>query len=185
MNLSRSEALFLSNILFHYEKMTRYDKDDEYNLQQVLGLSDKIEQFLTGESSLVVQDKSEGSSHPVDESHDDLDEDEDDDDETDISAIVPVPSAPTETVSGGKLHDLTPLDSQTGSVEFEENDEETVDILVNMNPVIEGVSILKRTEKTLEAWSEDNGTYLSIQFPKVPKTWKTLLKDGVSYDVVK
>ena len=190
MNLTRSEALFLSKILFHYEKLTHYDKEEEHIFEQLFDLSDRLEEYLTGEVSSHVYDKEEGSSSQTDESEedDDLEEDEDDeeDDEEELSASsAPIPSAPTDSVSAGKLHDLNPLESQSGSVEFEENDEESVDILVNMSPLIDGVSILKRSGKTLEAWSEENGTYLTLEFPKVPKPWKTLLKDGVVYDVVR
>lgn len=184
MNLSRSDALFLSKILFHYEKITHYDKEDEHILEQIQDLSDRIEEFLTG----VVADfeAKEGSSSSEVDSEDEDDEDEDEDDEDEpVASSVPIPSAPTDSVSAGKLHDLDPLESQSGSVEFEENDEETVDILVNMSPLIDGVSILKRTGKVIEAWSEENGTYLTLEFPKVPKPWKSLLKDGVVYDVAK
>jgi hypothetical protein len=185
MNLSRSEALFLSKILFHYEKMTYHDKEDEHIFEQLLEISDRIEEFLTGVAPAPLEIKGEGSSCTHDESLDDEDEEGDDDEDETPSANVPIPSAPTDSVSAGKLHDLDPLESQSGSVEFEENDEETVDILVNMSPVIDGVSILKRTGKTLEAWSEENGTYLTLDFPKIPKPWKSILKDGVVYDVAK
>ena len=187
MNLTRSEALFLSKILFHYEKLTHYDKEEEHIFEQILELSDRLEEYLTGVSPSSTEDKGEGSSIQI-KPEEDLDEDEDDDDE-DVDetspSSVPIPSAPTDSISAGKLHDLDPLESQSGSVEFEESDEESVDILVNMSPVIEGVSILKRSGKTLEAWSEENGTYLTLEFPKVPKPWKSLLKDGVVYDVVR
>ena len=189
MNLTRSEALFLSKILFHYEKLTHYDKEEEHIFEQILDLSDRLEEYLTGVSPLSVEDKDEGSSIQVkteeDLDDDEVDDDDDDDDDETPSSSVPIPSAPTDSVGAGKLHELDPLESQSGSVEFEENDEETVDILVNMSPVIDGVSILKRTGKTLEAWSEENGTYLTLDFPKIPKPWKSILKDGVVYDVAK
>jgi len=188
MNLSRSEALFLSKILFHYEKLTHYDKEEEHVFEQILELSGRLEEFLTGVSPIPAEDKDEGMSQTLEVGDDPNDEEDDEGDEEDDEspvASVPIPSAPTDSVSAGKLHDLPPLESQDGSVEFEEGDDETVDILVNMSPVIDGVSILKRTGKQIEAWSEENGTYLTLDFQKIPKVWKSLLKDGVSYDVAK
>jgi len=184
MNLSRAEALFLSKILFHYEKLTHYDKEEEHVFEQILELSGRLEEFLTGVSPVPAEDKDEGMSQTLEEG-DDSEDDEDEEEDEPPAASVPIPSAPTDSVSAGKLHDLPPLESQDGSVEFEEGDDETVDILVNMSPVIDGVSILKRAGKQIEAWSEENGTYLTLDFQKIPKAWKSLMKDGVVYDVTK
>lgn len=174
MILSRSDALFLSKILFHYEKITYYDKEDKQVPQDILGLSSRLEEFLTGEVLSPDLEKSNDS---------DLEDEDEDEDESSSTLSVPLPPTPTSSLSAEKLHCLDAVESTSGTFEFEENGEGTVDVLNNMNPLLLEASLVKRTGKVIEVWSEENGTYFSHEFTKLPKTWKSLLKDGITFDI--
>lgn len=184
MLLNKSDALLLCKVLFHYEKLTRYERDSVEDEDDLLELMDRIEDFLTdGEASL-------GSDEHVDVGGDvnsvlpSSEEEEDDDDEE----VVTPPEA-NDKISASVLHDLPVVEVDANdkilSLEFEDV-EGGVDILLE-DVAIEDISLLRRTGKTLEIWAEnDNEDFWHEIFDikKLPKVWKLTLKDGVVYEVV-
>ena len=201
MNLSKRDALFLSKILFHYERLTRYEHDGLSPTSEDLdNMTDRLESFLVsgeaGGESPSGNNSDEGDDscdhcgadhedHPHDDDDDEEDDEEDEDEDDEPEAPpAPTPPPPTGTLSASLLHDLDPLSTDLGDLEFEDTGAGSIDILIGGNPVIEGVSILRRGTTGLEAWSEENGTYCVVPLQKVKKAWKNALKDGVVFDVV-
>jgi len=160
MLLNRTEALLLSKILFHYEKSFRYDPASSNELGGLFELADKLEEFLTDEKP---------ASANVDKAGD-IETEADD-----------IPD-PQEKVSSVSLHDLSPIDAASGSFEFEEVESGEVDALLNGEIVCECVTLIKRSGKTLELWSEDGDGCL-LELKKLTKLWKATLKDGLVYEV--
>lgn len=183
MFLSKLDALTLSKVLFHYDKLTRYDDDADELFESVLELSDRITEYLTGE----VLDKS-SRNEDLHDDEEELDDDEDlDDDEQDEEATLP---AHTAVISAEALHDLQPVvatrDLASGELEFEfDMDAEESEAFVLWNGSIlhdESVARVCRAGKIVDLWTFD-GLKLSFELKKLNKEWKTVFADGVVYMV--
>ena len=164
MQLNKTQALFLSKILFNY-KHTFLDTppDIKGELEELLL---KLESFLTGEEF-------SGEYTAEDEEEDEEDDDEEDDGE-------PEPQT-SEEVKASDLHDLSPaLQISTGELEFE-CDDEVVDVLINGYAEVADVSYVVRKNDSLKVW--ENGCWHTWQVVKTPKAWKKL-KNDVVYKVV-
>jgi hypothetical protein len=163
MNLSKSQALLLSKILFNHAHVY----PDMFN-QDCLDLLQALNRFLVDDGSL---------NKSMDE-----DEDEDDEDDTEEDEEVEPPEA-EDTVTCDELHELPTVASAEGELEFESPEEDALDLLVAGAVVHEGVEFLKREDKTLEVWVSD-GDVLSLRqytVKRFPKAWTKLLKTGVVY----
>lgn len=182
MFLSKLDALTLSKVLFHYDKMTRYDGDSDEFFESVLELSDRITEYLTGE----VLDKTLDNEDPHDDEENHVDEDLDDDGQ-DVEAELP---AHTAVISAETLHDLPPVvatrDLISGELEFEfDMDAEDSGVFVLWNGSIlhdDSVVRICRAGKSVDLWTFD-GLKLSFELKKLNKEWKVVFADGVVYMV--
>lgn len=186
MRLSKSDVLLLSKVLFHYGKLTSYEKLGDNQPDGFVDLLERLEGFLTGDEVL---EKGEGhSGESVTSFESDEDDEDDDGDEEDEEDDVPTPE---EKVSPAQLHELAVIEVEVGdksiSLEFEEVDDpddgSTVDVLTGDGHAVEDVQLVRRTGKVIELWADDGGWHGVFEVKKLPKTWKTLFKDGVVYEV--
>lgn len=185
MQLSKSDALLLSKVLFHYEKLTRYDGDISGEFEGFFDIVDRLSEFLTGVPVEPPVNVLIASSDPDNSNEgDSLDDDEEDDDED-----MPVAE---QKILAAELHELPSLEVEMSnmvvSLEFEEVDsdgESAVDLLLG-DGVIENVNLLRRNGKVLEVWADDSSDEIwheSFEVKKLSKAWKLALKDGVVYEV--
>jgi hypothetical protein len=182
MQLSKSDALLLSKVLFHYEKLTRYDGDISGEFEGLFDIIDRLSEFLTG-----LPAETPVSASPPPGEHDDSNDEDNADDGEDED--VPVAE---QKILAAELHDLPSLEVEMSnmvvSLEFEEVDsdgESAVDLLLG-DGVVENVNLLRRNGKVLEIWADDSSDDLwheSFEVKKLSKAWKLALKDGVVYEV--
>lgn len=168
MKLDKSQALLLSKIVFNHVHVypDLYTTDIE-NLLKALN------QFLIDDGSSVVND---------DEDEDDQDNDDEEDDDEDEDEVDAEPES-AHTVSASDLHDLSPaLQVSEGELEFECNDENgSVDVLVNGYPEVFDTCYVLRKEKSLDVWTK--GRWHSWPTVKVPKSWKKKFQVDIVYEV--
>jgi hypothetical protein len=185
MFLSKLDALSLSKILFHYEKLMRHDSDED-ELDFVFDLSDRINHYLTGEISASASGFSK--SLEDEESHDEEEyEDEHSDDDDAEEVTLPTHAA---VISAEVLHDLPPVpasrDLVAGELEFEcvEDDEASEIFALWSGAILHDDSIVRvcRAGKTVDLWTFD-GLKLSFEFKKLNKEWKSAFADRVVYMV--
>lgn len=181
MQLSKSDALLLSKVLFHYEKLTRYDGDASDEFDGIYDIVDRMSEFLTGEP---VESFGEGSSKDSSDPSGDDDASDDDDDGEEMPAAE-------QKISASELHELPTLEVEVADkvvgLEFEEVDSDgdsVVDLLLG-DGVIEDVTLLRRNGKVIEIWADvhDEIWHESFEAKKLSKAWKVALKDGVVYEV--
>lgn len=166
MQLNKTQALFLSKILFHY-KLHLVDLAPHLE-EDIDVLLHGLETFLTGAPP---------TGGDADEDYDDEDDDEDDDDE-DAAELEPLA---IDEVKATDLHDLEPsLKVSTGELEFEFADE--TDVLVNGYAEVHNIKYVCRKTDSLQAWENGSGWH-AWQVAKTPKSWKRLKLDVV-YRVV-
>jgi hypothetical protein len=173
MKLDKSQALLLSKLLFNY----RFNFRDEVDhLTEIQGLQAQLDAFLTGCS---VDDDDECDDD--DDECDDDDEDPEDDDDDEGEENVPPPQA-SQRVSAVALHDMAPpLQISTGELEFECDDEDNVDVLVNGYAEVHNATFVRRKSDTFEAWAD--GHWHSWNLVKVPKLWKKSFAVDIVYKV--
>ena len=177
MQLSRADALLLSKVLFWHSRVTAYDESPV--APALLAFAARLDGFLT--SGEVVDKGESHSTDVVSPDDDDVDDEDEDEDEGD-----PPPPA-EEKISPTVLHDMpatdVDCDDESALLEFEEVDN-GVDVLF-AGSTFEGVSVLRRTGKTLEIWAEndDEGLHVTFEIKKLSKACKLTLKDGVVYEV--
>jgi hypothetical protein len=187
MRLSKSDVLLLSKVLFHYGKLTSYEKLGDNQPDGFVDLLDRLEEFLTGDEVLEKREGHSGESATSFENDEDDDED-DGDEEDEEEDEVPTPS---DKVLPSQLHELAVIEVEAGnktiSLEFEEVDDpddgSTVDVLTGDGLAIEDVQLVRRTGKVIELWADDGGWHGVFEAKKLPKAWKTLFRDGVVYEV--
>jgi hypothetical protein len=168
MNLSKSQALLLSKILFSHAHVY----PDMFN-QDCLDLLHALNRFLVDDGSL--------NKSMVDEDDDEDEDDEDGTDEDDDEGVEP-PEV-EDTVTYDELHELPAVTSAEGELEFESPEEDALDLLLAGAVVHEGVEFLKREDKTLEVWVNEGDALSLHQYTvkRFPKAWTKLLKTGVVY----
>jgi hypothetical protein len=184
MFLSKLDALSLSKILFHYEKLMRHDSDED-ELDFVFDMSDRISHYLTdGEVAAASSKIDDVASHDDEECDDDDDEDDED---SGADAALP---AHTAVISAEVLHDLPPApttrDLAVGELEFEcVEDDEASEIFALWNGSVlhdDSIARVCRAGKTVDLWTFD-GLKLSFEFKKLSKEWKSAFVDRVVYMV--
>lgn len=119
------------------------------------------------------EDEGEGE-ESSDEADDEDEEGEGDDEEVDGS------------VDAACLHDLIPVKSSVGSLEFEATvgaDEDECTFLIDGYSEFT-VDLVRRQGKSLEVHSENTGEWKSYSIAKFPKGWATLLPLGETLEVL-
>jgi hypothetical protein len=198
MRLNKSDALLLSKVLFHYEKMIAYDKDDLL-LEEVCDLSDRLSEFLTdvphrGEDDDLGDESCSDCGGDHDSGHhDDDEEDDEEDDDSDEDKLHPHPKH-SKVIASDKLHELPEANVFEGgnpvsdsekvcSLEFETFEDGDSYLLLNGGIYHDdNVAFLRREGKLIEFWCSSGAKFM-FTFKKLHKEWKTLLEDNVVYMV--
>ena len=189
MFLSRSDALLLHKVLFHYEKITGYDQSPEEISSEILALSEKIADYLLATpgqgTSVCAQDGVDSGTKDSQEKDEEKDDEEDDDEDL----VDAMPEA-TAMVAGALLHDLPPIETDHGDFEFEDESDDEEDDGSQVNLLVDGdfcgddaVSLIKRAGKVIEVWLT-TGEKFSFELRKLNKEWKKVFSDGLVYRVI-
>jgi hypothetical protein len=198
MHLSKTDALLLSKVLFHYEKLIHYDTENA-SFEDLENIILRLSNYLTEDSSIThSSDKNEhcldcGGDHGTgDHEEDEDDEDEDDEDEDlDKQHVLPKHS---KTISSDKLHELPEANVIEGenhasgtekicSLEFESFEDGDLYLLLNGGIYHDNnVTLIRRDGKLIEFWCPE-GEKFRFTFKKLHKEWKSVFEDGIVYMV--
>jgi len=172
MKISKKEALALAKVLHQHNPcallMSAHTQHDEV----LAAVAARIDRFILVDEADhdYVDEDFVYKDSPVKEQACDFFGDED-------STQVPEDEALSSFVSGENLHDLLPAKSTAGLVEFEhvtESQAPYVSLLLDGGTVIEGVTGLVRSGKSLEVTSR-GGLKANFEFSRFPKDWVALL----------
>lgn len=177
MKLSKSDALFLYTVMWHYKSTTSSGTEVEERLSELLGT---FSNFIMGDN----EDEDE------DESEDDEEEsyDEDEDEEVESSADKPEVPEVANWLADTEVDKLQPVnvsysDGAVTSLEFECCDTpDTVDVILD-SEIIPDVHAIKLSNESISIWEPEYGWHAFKFVKKSPKSWSRLLKTDLVYGI--
>lgn len=169
MRLDKSDALFLYKVLFHYsmnpENTSSLSEDDFDKLGH---LQEDLKDTILTATSISTEEEDSEEEEADEEEEEDLEEEE----EEEVVGIVTASS-----LSALKAVSVTTQNGQKSTLEFEESGD-TVDALLDGGSLIIGdVTHIKATDSAVELCAGDEWHAFPVK--KLPKTWLSLLKDGL------
>ena len=181
MRLSKSDALFLHTVLWHYRMTSQgnfsYTEEDKLN-----SLVDELSKFVLS----VDEDENQEDGYLVpyddeeeaDEDLEDEDDSEADADEEEITSFV----SPADLAALPTITVISPTGSKV-TLEFEDvNEELCVDALLdNGSVIIDSVESLRLTSDAVELY--DGEEWHSFTSKKIPKKWLSLIDLDTVYGV--
>jgi len=174
MKLSKSDALFLYTVMWHYKSTTSSGDEVEERLSELLGT---FSNFIMGDN----EDESEEEEEEEEEEDDDDDEDESSTDKPEVPEVA-------NWLADTEVDKLQPAnvsysDGSTTSLEFECCDNpDTVDAILD-SEIIPGVHAIELSKDSINIWEPECGWHTFKFVKKCPKSWSRLLKAGLIYGV--
>lgn len=182
MKLSKSDALFLYTVMWHYKSTTSSGTEVEERLSELLGA---FSNFIMGdnEDEDESEDEEDKNSHKEDKSCQHCDEEEEAlEEQEEITSFITA-----EELS--KLSSALVL-SPTGekiSLEFEDvGEEDSVDVLLdNGSVIIDNVSALRLiiTPSSTAVDFHDGEEWHVFEVKKLPKSWSKVIESNTVYGV--
>jgi hypothetical protein len=176
LNISESDLFFLSKILFHYEKLIRSQSESDPDLAKISDLAERLNAFfVSSDSKLGLAGEASLDEDEDDEDEEDMEDEDDEDEDEDEDVAYPKPES---SVSGEDLPDLPPIDTDKGDLEFDVDGD--VFVMLNGMMLFEGINAIKRSNKTLEIWSNKHHVF---EIKKISKPWKAIFQNNIVYEV--
>jgi len=175
MKLSKSDALLVYTLLFNQSSLGR-SFDDQ--LDDVL---DRIFAYLTDGDSGYEDEEALTSEESEETEEEDETESETEDEEESVQVDDYVPVSVLEDLSSASV--TSPAGDEM-TLEFEKSptNSSSVDALLdNGTVIIEGISVVKLTEKSIEL--HDGSEWHVFGCKRVPKQWRKTFEPSVSYGI--